>query len=253
MEKDISNLFNYCTVTLPGPNSELRKIDFSIPWKEKELKVSAPIMLAFYFSFKTLNDKSTKRMKKVLLVRSAICEYFQSIDFDDISRLSRQRFLAFVIYSYSIRVLQTACELVRSFGKAAGKTQTTWDDKTDKNMATLFSYFTKTPKRKSPQTADKAGGTKENQKPTLSAQGAGSKNGKSGISSPCGISNHPSKITTNTETITCFDIVWAKMEGHPWWPSIICKHPTQEKYLKDKICHVQFFGEPPSRGWVRVK
>lgn len=119
-------------------------------------------------------------------------------------------------------------------------------------MATLFSYFTKTPKKTSPQTADKAEGAKENKTPPSSAQGETSKNGKSGMSTPCGISNHNSMIKANA-TIKCLQIVWAKMEGHPWWPSIICKHPTQDEFLKDKKCHVLFFGEPPSRGWVNVK
>nr|QIC49977.1 DNA mismatch repair protein Msh6-like protein [Actinia equina] len=120
-------------------------------------------------------------------------------------------------------------------------------------MATLFSYFTKTPKRTSPQTADKAEGAKENKTPPSSAQGVASENGKYGVSTPCGVSNTQWKKNTANATFKCFDIVWAKMEGHPWWPSIICKHPTHDKYLKDKKYHVQFFGEPPSRGWVNVK
>lgn len=118
-------------------------------------------------------------------------------------------------------------------------------------MATLFSYFTKTPKRTtSPQTADKAERAKENKTPPSSAQGFASKNGKSSVSTPCAISNQQSKIAAN---IKCLEIVWAKMDGHPRWPSIICKHPTQDKYVKDKKCHVQFFGQPPSRGWVNIK
>jgi hypothetical protein len=121
----------------------------------------------------------------------------------------------------------------------------------DNNMATLFSYFTKTPKK-----ADKAEGSKENKTPPSAAQGVSStKNGKAGksaMSTPCGISNSHSKVSTPLQ-LKCFEVVWAKMEGHPSWPSIICKHPSQDKYLNDKKYHVQFFGEPPSRGWVNLK
>lgn len=53
-----------------------------------------------------------------------------------------------------------------------------------------------------------------------------------------------------------FDIVWAQIEGHPWWPGIIAEHPgTRQlaKGLKIRYWHVQFFGDPPTRGWVQEK
>ncbi|XP_055495576.1 DNA mismatch repair protein Msh6 [Leucoraja erinacea] len=53
------------------------------------------------------------------------------------------------------------------------------------------------------------------------------------------------------------DVVWAKLEGYPWWPSLVYNHPTANEYLRGKgkslRIHVQFFDDPPTRGWVSVK
>ncbi|XP_028390809.1 histone-lysine N-methyltransferase NSD2-like isoform X2 [Dendronephthya gigantea] len=50
------------------------------------------------------------------------------------------------------------------------------------------------------------------------------------------------------------DIVWSKIPGHPWWPSLIAYEPNTEVYFKMKgrtrYYHVQFFGTEPLRGWV---
>ena len=119
-------------------------------------------------------------------------------------------------------------------------------------MATLFSYFTKTPKKTSPKAGDKAEGLKENATPKATAKGvtpAKKRSVQRGITSPCGVSNG----RVGKAELKQMDIVWAKMEGHPWWPSIICNHLTNNTFLNDKQCHVRFFGEPPSRGWVNIK
>ncbi|XP_042189105.1 DNA mismatch repair protein Msh6, partial [Callorhinchus milii] len=53
------------------------------------------------------------------------------------------------------------------------------------------------------------------------------------------------------------DLVWAKLEGYPWWPSLVYDHPTTDEFLRGKgkslRVHVQFFDDPPTRGWVSVK
>ncbi|XP_078085788.1 DNA mismatch repair protein Msh6 isoform X2 [Mustelus asterias] len=53
------------------------------------------------------------------------------------------------------------------------------------------------------------------------------------------------------------DLVWAKLEGYPWWPSLVYNHPATDEYLRGKgkslRMHVQFFDDPPTRGWVNAK
>ncbi|XP_076033999.1 DNA mismatch repair protein Msh6 isoform X2 [Oratosquilla oratoria] len=46
-------------------------------------------------------------------------------------------------------------------------------------------------------------------------------------------------------------MVWAKMEGYPWWPALICEHPTDKTFTRGNQIHVQFFDDPPTRGWVK--
>ncbi|XP_066536210.1 DNA mismatch repair protein Msh6 [Hoplias malabaricus] len=52
-------------------------------------------------------------------------------------------------------------------------------------------------------------------------------------------------------------LVWAKLEGHPWWPCMVVPHPINGLQMRGKgqvqRVHVHFFDEPPTRGWVRTK
>ncbi|NXN93064.1 MSH6 protein, partial [Rhinopomastus cyanomelas] len=53
------------------------------------------------------------------------------------------------------------------------------------------------------------------------------------------------------------DLVWAKMEGYPWWPCLVYNHPTERTTVrgrgKSARLHVQFFDDSPTRGWVSIK
>ncbi|XP_069702294.1 DNA mismatch repair protein Msh6 isoform X2 [Periplaneta americana] len=49
------------------------------------------------------------------------------------------------------------------------------------------------------------------------------------------------------------DIVWAKLDGYPWWPSLVCNHPRLKSHLRGRDIHVQFFDDPPTRAWIGKK
>ncbi|XP_032240529.1 histone-lysine N-methyltransferase NSD2 isoform X2 [Nematostella vectensis] len=50
------------------------------------------------------------------------------------------------------------------------------------------------------------------------------------------------------------DVVWSKIPGHPWWPSMVAYDPNSAVYFRYKgrarYYHVQFFGQDPVRGWA---
>jgi DNA mismatch repair protein MSH6 len=52
------------------------------------------------------------------------------------------------------------------------------------------------------------------------------------------------------------DLVWAKLEGYPYWPGMVCvdkkskTHYKAEKGKKPQV-HVHFFDSPPSWAWIR--
>ncbi|XP_059421667.1 DNA mismatch repair protein Msh6 isoform X1 [Carassius carassius] len=52
-------------------------------------------------------------------------------------------------------------------------------------------------------------------------------------------------------------LVWAKLEGHPWWPCMIVPQPLTGQQMRgrgrDQRLHAHFFDEPPTRGWVNTK
>ncbi|XP_077341732.1 DNA mismatch repair protein Msh6 isoform X1 [Lithobates pipiens] len=124
-------------------------------------------------------------------------------------------------------------------------------------QSTLFSFFAKSPTlsrsrtksgpSSSPTEADlpSLGGKKNNSPPKESA-GAPKHGGKTSRAS-----------TPSVCDFSPGDLVWAKMPGHPWWPSLVYNHPNEDTHFRGKgkslHVHVQFFDDPPTRGWIGIK
>ncbi|XP_061102875.1 LOW QUALITY PROTEIN: histone-lysine N-methyltransferase NSD2 [Conger conger] len=57
------------------------------------------------------------------------------------------------------------------------------------------------------------------------------------------------------------DVVWAKVNGYPWWPCMVTTDPVHNKHVKKKavisrtilMYHVQYFSDMPERGYVSEK
>ena len=64
----------------------------------------------------------------------------------------------------------------------------------------------------------------------------------------------PAVPTSSSCDFSPGDLVWAKMEGYPWWPCLVYNHPFDGTFIREKgksaRVHVQFFDDSPTRGWV---
>ncbi|XP_021365348.1 DNA mismatch repair protein Msh6-like isoform X1 [Mizuhopecten yessoensis] len=110
-----------------------------------------------------------------------------------------------------------------------------------KKSNTLFSYFNKSPVVKQSSTP------KTDDKDILSPK-----------RSPNQKSSSPGSATpTSKQTgFAVGDLTWTKLEGYPWWPSMVCTHPTDNIHFKggkNPQVHVQFFDDPVSRAWIKAK
>ncbi|RUS83473.1 hypothetical protein EGW08_008789 [Elysia chlorotica] len=116
-----------------------------------------------------------------------------------------------------------------------------------KQPNTLFSYFQRTPKSETKES------TKGEANEVLSPRR--SPNDRDKTSNASNKSSPPAKATEANE-FSEGDLVWAKLEGFPFWPSLVCNHPTEKVHYKGgktKQIHVQFFDSPPSRAWVKER
>ena len=65
--------------------------------------------------------------------------------------------------------------------------------------------------------------------------------------------NEPSKKTGAGGVIDKYPpgtLLWSKLPGYPWWPSMVCNHPTDKKTTRRGEIHVQFLDTPVTRSWV---
>ncbi|XP_070208763.1 DNA mismatch repair protein Msh6-like isoform X2 [Littorina saxatilis] len=119
---------------------------------------------------------------------------------------------------------------------------------TPKQGNTLFSYFSKTPvKDKTPQK------DKEVLSPRRSPNNKAKTSPKSTKKSSPPVT--PNGCVAVAADFTPGDLVWAKLAGYPWWPSLVCDHPTTKSHFKGgkkPEVHVQFFDTPPSRAWIKA-
>ncbi|MEE6474210.1 hypothetical protein FKM82_010317 [Ascaphus truei] len=135
-------------------------------------------------------------------------------------------------------------------------------------QSTLFSFFTKSPPLSS-STKGKSGGISasptEADVPSLSGGKRSNSSPKEGARErPAGAGRKRDggkKPRAATPSIVCDftqgDLVWAKMAGHPWWPSLVYNHPREDTLIRGKgkslHVHVQFFDDNPTRGWIGAK
>ncbi|KAM9809995.1 DNA mismatch repair protein Msh6 [Syngnathus typhle] len=65
------------------------------------------------------------------------------------------------------------------------------------------------------------------------------------------------KDASTTCSFNAGSLVWAKLEGHPWWPCMVVPQPLSGQQMRGRgraqRIHVHFFDEPPTRGWVSTK
>lgn len=123
---------------------------------------------------------------------------------------------------------------------------------------TLFSYFQPSPAAKNAKTAPsdqpKSNGVQKTPRCRPKAQNS-APSAKKAKRSPPG-SGSGSVLVGGGVSATSGLLVWGKMEGHPTWPALVCPHPSTGKLTRGRKApevHVQFFGQPPTRGWVPVK
>uniref|UniRef100_T1IQG1 DNA mismatch repair protein n=1 Tax=Strigamia maritima TaxID=126957 RepID=T1IQG1_STRMM len=119
---------------------------------------------------------------------------------------------------------------------------------------TLFNYFAKSP-------PVPVNSKKEEMKSTENNASKTPKHAK--LLSPKTSKQTPTPTTKTSPTSSCKDstfgigdLVWAKLEGWPWWPSLVCLHPVEKIHVKSTPLpeiHVQFFDDPPSRSWIKSK
>ncbi|MFT7806013.1 DNA mismatch repair protein Msh6 [Arapaima gigas] len=143
-------------------------------------------------------------------------------------------------------------------------------------QSSIFNFFTKSPPlvskvkaSPSPTEADLPSSVrKSNSSPKEEAKQAAAQNTKKPAEktdkTPAkgGIGKLFTKTKPSTKespscTFSTGALVWAKLEGYPWWPCMVVPQPLTGQQTRgcgrDQRLHVHFFDEPPTRGWVSLR
>ena len=137
-----------------------------------------------------------------------------------------------------------------------------------KQQVSLLTFFSKSPKVPTPKsktntpknsinnnddsTGDQNGKSKPNEgvnpngsSPELKSKTASSKKIDTNAA------KKSSKTASNGDRVPG-DVVWARLEGYPWWPSMICVDPNSKGAVYSRLgkIHVQFFDSTSSHAWV---
>ncbi|TTI76911.1 DNA mismatch repair protein Msh6 [Bagarius yarrelli] len=135
-------------------------------------------------------------------------------------------------------------------------------------QSSIFNFFTKSPpavaktkRNPSPVEADLPSVSKSNSSPKEEAKQAEPKkkpeNRSGARAQHLSLLNVFFFLSSSSFSPHAGDLVWAKLEGHPWWPCMVVPQPLSGQQMRgrgaDQRIHVHFFDEPATRGWVRTK
>lgn len=117
---------------------------------------------------------------------------------------------------------------------------------------TLFNYFGKSPQSTTPSRNSAA-----NSSPSVASPSANTTPKRPALTPS---NNETPKLKVKRgflqtpvpqkEGFEAGSLVWAKLESYPWWPSLVCLHPTKKVAKENGKIHVQFFDDPPTRSWI---
>ncbi|TRY55075.1 hypothetical protein DNTS_020796 [Danionella cerebrum] len=138
-------------------------------------------------------------------------------------------------------------------------------------QSSLFNFFTKSPppalkakSNPSPSEANAANGSnvspreeaKVNSKKTP-AKPSSKSQAKAAHAKLFGEKAGVAKERGQSSLFSAGALVWARMEGHPWWPCMVVPQPLSGQQMRgrgrEQRVHVHFFDEPPTRGWINTK
>ncbi|XP_061914371.1 DNA mismatch repair protein Msh6 [Entelurus aequoreus] len=143
-------------------------------------------------------------------------------------------------------------------------------------QSSLFNFFTKSPpsapkpkpnahpvEADLPSSVDKSNSSPKEEaklpssKATKVKSKGALKKAKGGFNKLFGDKASTAKDTGPKCSFSAGALVWAKLEGHPWWPCMVVPQPLTGQQMRGRgqaqRMHVHFFDDPPTRGWVSVK